>query len=151
MLHLFNSLTRTKEPFVSINPGKIGMYVCGITVYDHCHLGHARSMVSFDVIVRYLRSQGYDVTFVRNITDIDDKIIARANERGIPIEELTAHYIAAMHEDMKALNILPPDYEPRATEHIATIIRLIERLLAKGNAYVSDNGDVCYQEDSFAD
>lgn len=151
MLHLFNSLTRTKEPFVSINPGKIGMYVCGITVYDHCHLGHARSMVSFDVIVRYLRSQGYDVTFVRNITDIDDKIIARANERGIPIEELTAHYIAAMHEDMKALNILPPDYEPRATEHIATIIRLIERLLAKGNAYVSDNGDVCYQVDSFAD
>ena len=127
------------------------MYVCGITVYDHCHLGHARSMVSFDVIVRYLRSQGYDVTFVRNITDIDDKIIARANERGIPIEELTAHYIAAMHEDMKALNILPPDYEPRATEHIATIIRLIERLLAKGNAYVSDNGDVCYQVDSFAD
>lgn len=151
MLHLFNSLTRTKEPFVSINPGKIGMYVCGITVYDHCHLGHARSMVSFDVIVRYLRSQGYDVTFVRNITDIDDKIIARANERGIPIEELTAHYIAAMHEDMKALNILPPDYEPRATEHIATIIRLIDRLLAKGNAYVSDNGDVCYQVDSFAD
>ncbi|MDR3503605.1 MAG: cysteine--tRNA ligase [Legionella sp.] len=151
MLHLFNSLTRTKEPFVSINPGKIGMYVCGITVYDHCHLGHARSMVSFDVIVRYLRSQGYDVTFVRNITDIDDKIIARANERGIPIEELTAHYIAAMHEDMQALNILPPDYEPRATEHIATIIRLIERLLAKGNAYVSDNGDVYYQVDSFAD
>ncbi|CAM4443006.1 MAG: Cysteine--tRNA ligase [Legionella sp.] len=151
MLHLFNSLTRTKEPFVSINPGKIGMYVCGITVYDHCHLGHARSMVSFDVIVRYLRSQGYDVTFVRNITDIDDKIITRANERGIPIDELTAHYIAAMHEDMKALNILPPDYEPRATEHIATIIRLIERLLEKGNAYVSDNGDVCYQVDSFAD
>ncbi len=151
MLHLFNSLTRTKEPFVSINPGKIGMYVCGITVYDHCHLGHARSMVSFDVIVRYLRSQGYDVTFVRNITDIDDKIIARANERGIPIDELTAHYIAAMHEDMQALNILPPDYEPRATDHIATIIRLIERLLAKGNAYVSDNGDVCYQVDTFAD
>ncbi|WP_133137241.1 cysteine--tRNA ligase [Legionella rowbothamii] len=151
MLYLFNSLTRTKEPFVSINPGKIGMYVCGITVYDHCHLGHARSMVSFDVIVRYLRSQGYDVTFVRNITDIDDKIIARANERGISIDELTTHYIAAMHEDMQALNILPPDYEPRATEHIGTIIRLIERLLAKGNAYVSGNGDVCYQVDSFAD
>lgn len=150
MLHLYNSLTRTKEPFVSINPGKIGMYVCGITVYDHCHLGHARSMVCFDVIVRYLRSQGYDVTFVRNITDIDDKIIARANERGIPIDELTAHYIDAMHKDMQALNILPPNYEPRATEHIATIIRLIERLLAKGNAYVSENGDVCYQVDSFA-
>lgn len=151
MLHLYNSLTRTKEPFVSINPGKIGIYVCGITVYDHCHLGHARSMVSFDVIVRYLRSQGYDVTFVRNITDIDDKIIARANERGISIDELTAYYIAAMHEDMHALNILPPDYEPRATEHIGTIIRLIERLLAKGNAYISGNGDVCYQVDTFAD
>ena len=151
MLHLYNSLSRTKEPFVAINPGKIGMYVCGITVYDHCHIGHARSMVCFDVIVRYLRSQGYDVTFVRNITDIDDKIIARASERGIPIDELTAHYIAAMHEDMQALNILPPNYEPRATEHIGTIIRLIERLLAKGHAYVSDNGDVCYQVDSFSE
>ncbi|MGC1182091.1 cysteine--tRNA ligase [Legionella sp.] len=151
MLHLYNSLTRTKEPFVSIRPGKIGMYVCGITVYDHCHLGHARSMVCFDVIVRYLRSQNYDVTFVRNITDIDDKIIARANERGIPIDELTAHYITAMHEDMHALNILPPTYEPRATEHIVTIIRLIERLLSKDNAYVSENGDVCFQVDSFAE
>jgi cysteinyl-tRNA synthetase len=151
MLHVYNSLTRAKEPFVSINPGKIGMYVCGITVYDHCHLGHARSIVSFDVIVRYLRSQGYEVTYVRNITDIDDKIIARANERGISIEELTAYYIKAMHEDMRALNTLPPDYEPRATEHIGTIIHLIERLLTKGNAYVSENGDVCYQVDSFAD
>jgi cysteinyl-tRNA synthetase len=151
MLHLYNSLTRTKEPFVAITPGKVGMYVCGITVYDHCHLGHARSMVCFDVIVRYLRSQGYDVTFVRNITDIDDKIIARANERGISIDELTAHYIAAMHEDAHALNILPPDYEPRATEHMASIIRLIERLITKGNAYVSENGDVCYQVDSFAE
>jgi cysteinyl-tRNA synthetase len=151
MIHLYNSLTRSKEPLVSINPGKIGMYVCGITVYDHCHLGHARSMVCFDVIVRYLRCQGYEVNFVRNITDIDDKIIARANERGIPIDELTAYYIAAMHEDMQALNILPPNHEPRATEHIATIIRLIERLLDTGNAYVSDNDDVCYQVDSFAE
>ncbi|MCW8385322.1 cysteine--tRNA ligase [Fluoribacter dumoffii] len=151
MLHLFNSLTRKKEPFVSISPGKIGIYVCGITVYDHCHIGHARSMVSFDVIVRYLRSQGYDVKYVRNITDIDDKIIARAHERAIPIDDLTAQYIAAMNEDTKALNILPPDVEPRATEHIESIIRLIERLLEKGNAYLSDNGDVCYQVDSFAD
>lgn len=151
MLHLYNSLTRTKEPFVAINPGKIGMYVCGITVYDHCHLGHARSMVCFDVIIRYLRSQGYEVTFVRNITDIDDKIIARANERNIPIEELTAYYIAAMHEDIRALNILPPDHEPRATQHIDSIIHLIERLLAKGNAYISENGDVCYQVDTFAE
>lgn len=151
MLHLYNSLTRTKEPFVSITPGKIGIYVCGITVYDRCHIGHARSMVSFDVIVRYLRSQGYDVTYVRNITDIDDKIIARAHERAIPIDELTSQYIAAMNEDTKALNILSPDVEPRATEHIDSIIRLIERLITKGNAYVSENGDVCYQVDSFAD
>ncbi|KTC79301.1 cysteine--tRNA ligase [Legionella cherrii] len=151
MLHLYNSLTRTKEPFVSISPGKIGLYVCGITVYDRCHIGHARSMVSFDVIVRYLRSQGYDVKYVRNITDIDDKIIARAHERAIPIDELTAQYIAAMNEDTQALNILPPDVEPRATEHISSIIQLIERLLEKGSAYLSDNGDVCYQVDSFAD
>ncbi|MGL5742005.1 MAG: cysteine--tRNA ligase [Legionella sp.] len=151
MLHLYNSLTRTKEPFVSITPGKIGIYVCGITVYDRCHIGHARSLVSFDVIVRYLRSQGYDVTYVRNITDIDDKIIARAHERAIPIDELTSQYIAAMNEDTKALNILSPDVEPRATEHIDSIIRLIERLITKGNAYVSENCDVCYQVDSFAD
>lgn len=151
MLHLYNSLTRTKELFVSMTPGKIGIYVCGITVYDHCHLGHARAMVSFDVIVRYLRSQGYEVTFVRNITDIDDKIIARAHEKGISIGELTAQYIAAMNEDTRALNILSPDVEPRATEHIDGIISLIQRLLAKGNAYISDNGDVCYQVDSFAD
>src|SRR6188508_2294189 len=122
MLHLYNSLTRTKEPFISLKPGKIGMYVCGITVYDRCHLGHARSMVAFDVIVRYLRSQGFEVTYVRNITDIDDKIIARANEKGVSIEQLTAQYIAAMNEDTTALNILPPDWEPRATEHIASII-----------------------------
>jgi cysteinyl-tRNA synthetase len=122
MLHLYNSLTRKKEAFKPLVPGKIGMYVCGITVYDLCHLGHARSMVCFDVIVRYLRSQNYDVTYVRNITDIDDKIIARANERGVPTDELTNQFIKAMHEDAKALNILPPDLEPRATGHINTII-----------------------------
>ncbi len=151
MLHLYNSLTRTKEPFITLKPGKIGMYVCGITVYDRCHLGHARSMVAFDVIVRFFRSQGFDVIYVRNITDIDDKIIARANERGISIEQLTAQYIEAMYEDTRALNILPPDIEPRATGHIDSIINLIKRLLDKGNAYVSDNGDVCYQVNSFAD
>ncbi|KTD34137.1 cysteinyl-tRNA synthetase [Legionella moravica] len=149
MLHLYNSLTRTKEVFVPITPGKIGMYVCGNTVYDHCHLGHARSMVSFDVIVRFLRSQGFEVTYIRNITDIDDKIIIRANERGISINQLTDHYIEAMNEDTRSLNILPPDIEPRATGHVDTIIRLIQRLLDKGNAYVSDNGDVCYQVDTF--
>ncbi|CAM2796354.1 cysteine--tRNA ligase [Legionella worsleiensis] len=151
MLHLYNSLTRTKEVFVPLTPGKIGIYVCGNTVYDHCHLGHARSMVSFDVIVRFLRSQGFAVTYVRNITDIDDKIIVRANERGISIGELTDHYIEAMSQDAKSLNILPPDIEPRATGHVDTIIRLIQRLLDKGNAYLSDNGDVCYQVDSFPD
>lgn len=151
MLHLYNSLTRTKEPFITLKPGKIGMYVCGITVYDRCHLGHARSMVAFDVIVRFFRSQGFDVTYVRNITDIDDKIIARANERGISIEQLTTQYIEAMYEDTHALNILPPDIEPRATGHIHSIINLIKRLIDKGNAYVSENGDVCYQVDSFAE
>lgn len=149
MLHLYNSLTRSKEPFKPIEAGKIGMYVCGITVYDRCHLGHARSMVCFDVIVRFLRSQGYDLTYVRNITDIDDKIIARANERGITITELTNQYIKAMHEDTQALNILPPDLEPRATGHIDTIIQLIARLIDKGYAYVSDNGDVCYEVERF--
>lgn len=134
-----------------MTPGKIGMYVCGITVYDRCHLGHARSMVAFDVIVRYLRSMDFEVNYVRNITDIDDKIIARANERGVSIDELTAQYIAAMDEDTQALNILRPDFEPRATDHIHSIIHLIERLLEKGNAYVSDNGDVCYQVDTFAE
>jgi cysteinyl-tRNA synthetase len=127
------------------------MYVCGITVYDRCHLGHARSMVCFDVIVRYLRSQNYDVTYVRNITDIDDKIIARANERGISIDMLTTQFIKAMHDDAEALNILPPNHEPRATGHIDTIIKLISRLLEKEHAYVSDNGDVCYQVDSFTE
>lgn len=151
MLYIYNSLTRTKERFVPLKAGKIGMYVCGITVYDRCHLGHARSMVSFDVIVRFLRSQGFEVNYVRNITDIDDKIIARANERGISISDLTTQYIAAMNEDTKALNITPPDLEPRATDHVATIIDLIQRLLDKGNAYVSENGDVCYQVDSFAE
>lgn len=151
MLNLYNSLTRSKEEFKPIKPGKIGMYVCGITVYDRCHLGHARSMVSFDVIVRFLRAQGYEVTYVRNITDIDDKIIVRANERGVSIDELTAQYIEAMHDDARALNILPPDIEPRATAHIDSIIQLIKRLIDKGYAYLSDNGDVCYQVDQFKD
>ena len=149
MLNVYNSLTRKKELFTPIHPGKIGMYVCGITVYDHCHLGHARSMVCFDVIVRFLRSQGYEVTYVRNITDIDDKIIVRAQERGVSITELTAQYIDAMNVDTRALNVLPPDVEPRATDHISHIVDLIERLIQAGYAYVSDNGDVCYQVECF--
>ena len=151
MLNLYNSLTRTKEPFTPIEAGKIGIYVCGITVYDQCHLGHARSMVSFDVIVRFLRTQGYAVTYVRNITDIDDKIIVRALERGIPINELTTHYIDTMHADSDALAILPPDFEPRATDHMDGIVRLIQRLIQAKHAYVGDTGDVYYQVASFAE
>jgi len=149
MLFLYNSLTRKKEQFVPIHPNKIGIYVCGITVYDHCHLGHARSLVSFDVIVRFLREQGFEVTYVRNITDIEDKIIARANERGLTIEALTTEFIESMNQDAKALQVLPPDAEPKATEHIDEIIRLIERLLETQHAYISDNGDVCYEVSSF--
>ena len=149
MLQIYNSLTRSKERFVPLTPNKIGMYVCGITVYDLCHLGHARSMVCFDVIVRYLRYIGYDLTYVRNITDIDDKIIVRANERNVPINELTEFYIEAMNKDANALNILPPDKEPKATENIAEIISLIERLIEAKYAYLSDSGDVCFQVENF--
>ena len=149
MLQIYNSLTRSKERFVPLIPNKIGMYVCGITVYDLCHLGHARSMVCFDVIVRYLRYLGYDLTYVRNITDIDDKIIVRANERNVPINELTEFYIEAMNKDANALNILPPDKEPKATENIAEIISLIERLIEAKYAYLSDSGDVCFQVENF--
>ncbi len=151
MLSIYNSLKRTKEPFKPITPGKIGMYVCGNTVYDHCHLGHARSMLSFDVIVRFLRAQGYDVTYVRNITDIDDKIIMRALERGISIQELTSFYIDAMHADSHALGILPPDFEPRATETIDSMLKLIQRLIQNEYAYVGESGDVYYQVDRFAE
>jgi len=151
MLHLYNTLTRSKEKFVPMQPGKIGLYVCGITVYDRCHLGHARSMVCFDAFVRFLRNQGYDVTFVRNITDIDDKIIHRAFERGVSIGELTHEFIQAMHEDARALNILPPDLEPCATAYVPSIISLIQRLMDANSAYLSESGDVCYDVSSFAE
>lgn len=150
-MHLYNSLTRTKSEFKPLVPGKIAMYVCGITVYDYCHLGHARAMVLFDIMLRYFRSQNYEVTFVRNITDIDDKIIHRAHERGLSIEALTSQYIEAMHRDTDRLNILRPDIEPRATEHIPAIIDLIDRLMTQGFAYVSDNGDVCFEVSKFKD
>ena len=125
------------------------MYVCGITVYDHCHLGHARSMVGFDVILRFLRAQGYEVTFVRNITDIDDKIITRAQERGVSLTELTDQFIASMHADTQALGVLSPDLEPRATQHIGSVTRLIQRLIDKEFAYLGDNGDVYYHVERF--
>ena len=149
MLKIYNSLTRQKEKFKPINPGKIGLYVCGITVYDHCHLGHARSMVSFDVIVRFLRSVGFDVHYVKNITDIDDKIIQRAYDKNIGFEELTSYFIQKMNEDTKALNVLIPDEEPRATHYIPEIIRLIELLIEKDLAYVTAGGDVCFRVKAF--
>lgn len=149
MLSLYNSLTRSKEVFTPIEPGKIGLYACGITVYDRCHLGHARSMVAFDVVVRFLRAEGFEVTYIRNITDIDDKIIVRANELGISIHELTQTFIQAMHDDASALGILSPDVEPRATDHIESIIKLIERLIHQDYAYVTDNGDVCFEVERF--
>ncbi len=149
MLHIYNSLTRRKEPFTPIHEGRVGIYVCGMTVYDLCHLGHARVLVAFDVVVRYLRSLGYRVTYVRNITDIDDKIIARAAENGEPVEALTARYIEAMHHDCAALGLLAPDHEPRATAHIAEIVALIERLVERGYAYVAASGDVLYDVSRF--
>ncbi len=150
MLQIYNSLTRTKEVFTPIEPGKVRMYVCGMTVYDYCHLGHARVLVVFDVVARYLRVRGYEVTYVRNITDIDDKIINRANEKGEEIDTLTERFIKAMHEDCKALAVQPPDAEPRATAHIGEIIAMIEALMARDYAYRADNGDVYYRVRKFA-
>ncbi|AYZ54289.1 cysteine--tRNA ligase [Klebsiella oxytoca] len=144
MLKIFNTLTRQKEEFKPIHAGEVGMYVCGITVYDLCHIGHGRTFVSFDVVARYLRFLGYKLKYVRNITDIDDKIIKRANENGESFVALVDRMIAEMHKDFDALNILRPDMEPRATHHIAEIIEITEQLIAKGHAYVADNGDVMF-------
>jgi len=149
MLLIHNSLTGTKEPFRSIEPGKVRMYACGMTVYDYCHIGHARAHVVFDVVARYLRWSGYEVVFVRNITDIDDKIIKRAAERGETLQELTQRYIDAMNEDFAALGILAADHEPRATAHMPGIIAMIQALVARGHAYAADNGDVYYRVASF--
>ena len=127
MLRIYNTLTRTKEEFRPIEPGHVRMYVCGMTVYDYCHLGHARVLVAFDVVARYLRGIGYRVTYVRNITDIDDKIIARANENGEDFGALTRRFIEFMHEDCRALGVLDPDMEPRATAYIEPIVSMVER------------------------
>ena len=140
MLKIYNTLTRQKDTFVPIEEGKVRMYVCGMTVYDYCHLGHARVMVVFDVVVRYLRALGYDVTYVRNITDIDDKIIKRANENGEDINVLTTRFIHIMNEDAAALGVIPPDIEPRATDSMDDIIRTIETLVGNGHAYQGGNG-----------
>lgn len=151
MLQIYNTLTRQKEIFKPIHPGKISMYVCGITVYDYCHIGHARVLVAFDVITRYLRSQGWDVNYVRNITDIDDKIINRASENGEEYTNLTKRFIDAMHEDESRLAIARPDIEPRATAYINEIVDLNKTLIEKGHAYAAANGDVYYRVKSFAD
>lgn len=149
MLKLFNSGSRTKETFTPIEPGKVRMYVCGMTVYDYCHLGHARVLVVFDVIVRHLRQLGYEVTYVRNITDIDDKIIARAKQNGESVNALTERFVQAMHEDADALGVLRPDAEPRATDSIADILGMIRKLVDSGYAYQGGNGDVFYSVNKF--
>ncbi|WP_100657456.1 cysteine--tRNA ligase [Alteromonas flava] len=150
MLQLFNTRTRKKQPFIPREENKVGLYVCGITVYDLCHMGHARTYLSFDILVRYLRSRGYDVTYVRNITDVDDKIIQRANANGESADELTARTIAMMHEDFAAINLLEPDIEPRVTTHMSEIIAVIERLIDKGHAYVTASGDVLFEVSTYA-
>jgi len=149
VIRIYNTLTQQKEEFRPIEPGKVRMYVCGMTVYDYCHLGHARVLVAFDVITRYLRHRGFEVNYVRNITDIDDKILRRADENGEPYNELTDRMIKAMHEDEARLGVLSPDEEPRATAYIDEIIAMIHKLIASGHAYAADNGDVYFAVDSF--
>ncbi|WP_374338105.1 cysteine--tRNA ligase [Methyloversatilis sp.] len=149
MLKIYNTLARDKQEFVPIDAGRVRMYVCGMTVYDYCHLGHARVMVVFDMVTRWLRSSGFQVTYVRNITDIDDKIIKRAAENGESMRALTDRFIAAMHEDADALGVLRPDHEPRATEFVPQMQSLIQRLEAKGLAYRAAGGDVNYSVRKF--
>ena len=151
MLKIYNTMTQTKEELRPIEEGKVRIYVCGLTVYDYTHLGHARMLIAFDVIVRYLRARGFDVTYVRNITDIDDKILQRAEENQELFSDLTARFIAAMHEDEKALGILPPDLEPRATGHIDQIVAMIEVLIEREFAYRAENGDVYFSVMRFPD
>jgi len=149
VLKIYNTLTQRKEQFIPIEPGKVRMYVCGLTTYDYSHIGHARMLVAFDVVVRYLRAVGYAVTYVRNITDIDDKIIRRAAENHEPFEALTERFIRYTHEDEAALGVLRPDIEPRATAHIDEIIRMTATLVGKGMAYTAGNGDVYFSVQSF--
>ena len=151
MLQVHNSMTGGKEPFRELVAGRVGMYVCGMTVYDHIHVGHARSQIAFDVVRRWLQASGYQVNYVRNITDVDDKIINRAREQGESVEALTSRYIDAMNEDLAALGVLPADHEPRATEFMPDIVAMISTLVAKGNAYVGASGDVLYSVASFKD
>mgnify|MGYP003575018380 CR=1 FL=1 len=149
MLKIYNTLTRSKEIFQPIAPPKVGFYTCGVTVYDYCHLGHARTYVSIDMMIRYLRYCGFEVNYVRNITDIDDKIINRANDTKQTIQHLTEHFIAAMQADFAALQLLIPDHEPRATHYIPQMIALIQKIIAQGHAYIAQNGDVYFDVRSF--
>ena len=149
MLHIYNSLSRQKEEFVPIDPSHVRMYVCGMTVYDYCHLGHARVLIVFDVVYRHLAALGYTVTYVRNVTDIDDKIIQRANENGEDFRVLTRRFTQAMREDCEALSVLSPQVEPLATETIDEIINMVETLIEKGHAYRASNNDVYYSVASF--
>lgn len=151
MINIYNTLTRQKEEFKPIQPGKINIYICGVTVYDYCHLGHARTYTSADVMIRYLRFRGFLVNYVRNITDIDDKIIKRANENGESFTALTERFIKAMHEDFNALSLTLPDHEPRATDYIPHMISLIEKIIANDHAYVGQNGDVYFDVRSFSE
>ncbi|WP_455427267.1 cysteine--tRNA ligase [Dryocola sp. LX212] len=151
MLKIFNTLSRQKEEFKPIHAGEVGMYVCGITVYDLCHIGHGRTFVAFDVVARYLRFLGYKLKYVRNITDIDDKIIKRAHENGEDFVALVDRMVTEMHADFDVLNILRPDSEPRATKHIPEIIEIVEQLIARNHAYVAANGDVMFSVTTDAD
>lgn len=149
MLKIYNTLARDKQVFVPIEPGLVRMYVCGMTVYDYCHLGHARVLVVFDMVTRWLRASGYRVVYVRNITDIDDKIIKRAQEQGSSIATLTGRFIEYMHEDAAALGVLKPDHEPRATQYVAAMQKMIAALERNGYAYVASSRDVCYSVRKF--
>lgn len=151
MLQIYNNLTRQKEPFKPMVEGKVSMYVCGVTTYDLCHIGHARTYAAFDVINRYLKFRGYDVTYVRNITDIDDKIINRANENGEEFSELTERFIQEMYQDFDAIGLQRPDIEPRATRTMDEIIEMTQTLIEKGAAYATDNGDVYFHVPAFKD
>lgn len=150
-LTVFNTLTRKKQSFEPIQPGHVGIYVCGVTTYDYCHIGHARTYVAFDIVVRYLRKLGYEVKYVRNITDLDDKIIKRAAETGEDFHQVTERFIGEMHKDFDALNLVRPDVEPRVTGHMDEIIQMIERLIENGNAYEAGNGDVLFDVSTFND
>lgn len=151
MLHLYNTLTRKKELFESIEQKRVGLYVCGITVYDVCHVGHGRVMIVYDVLYRHLQAMGYTVKYVRNITDVDDKIIRRAAENNVSPQALAQTYIDEMRDDEQALHVLPPTHEPRATDSIDSMVRIIGKLIDSGHAYAADNGDVFYSVSSFAE